>query len=288
MNACIQPDLLPSYRRWWRGLGRSPETVGNYCRSLCKLAEHTAKPLLSITRADIEDYLAHRVDSVSAATAHVDYRAVRSFYGWALDEAEVDVNPAAKVRAPKVPLSAVTVAQPDDYERLQAACKADRTTMGRRDAAVVALLWASGLRRAELVRLTLADIDLDERTVMIRKAKNDTPRTVPMNDEAVLYLDRWLRYRGTEAGPLFPSRKGGKALTPNGLGALVAERRKQAGGAPSPHAFRRALAGRWLDAGGSEVGLMRVAGWKSPSMVARYTRMQGEKLAAAEYGRLGL
>ena len=67
---------------------------------------------------------------------------------------------------------------------------------------------------------------------------------------------------------------------------MFERRRSEAGVTISAHSFRRALATRWLRAGGSEVGLRAVAGWRDPAMVARYTRMSAEELAHAEYSRL--
>jgi integrase len=279
--------ILDSYALWWRGTNRSAATLQNYVYALERLAVRLGGPakLRDATIDDLRAYQADRLAATSPGTASVDFRAIRSFYGWLLDEEEIDRNPAAKLRGPDVPETPVKVATETDVKRLLARCPRS-TDAGRRDAAIIALLWATGARRGEISRLDVEHFDAEYGWMTIGKTKNGTPRRVPLDVDALAALDRWLRRRGYEPGPLFKSEHG-RRLTPNGIGQMLARRCDEAGVDVSAHQFRRALAERWLRAGGGETQLRSVVGWKPGSpMVARYTRMAAEELAHVEYRRL--
>ena len=278
--------MIKSYSRWWRTTDRSPATLKNYVYSLERLAERLGgeRQLVHATIDDLRDYLGDRLEATSPGTASVDFRAMRSYYSWLVAEGEIDVNPADRLRGPKVPDTPVAMATETDYRRLLAACP-KTTVAGRRDAAIFAVLWATGMRRGEVAILDLEHLDMDTGTLQIRKTKNGTPRRVPLDVDALALLDRWLRRRGYEPGPLFVGERGGR-LSSNGIGQMFDRRRDEAGVDVSAHTFRRALARRWLLAEGGETALRSIAGWRSPAMVARYTRMAAEELAHAEYRRL--
>ena len=67
---------------------------------------------------------------------------------------------------------------------------------------------------------------------------------------------------------------------------MIDRRCKQAGIKVTAHSFRRGFAEQWIAAGGSEVGLMRIAGWADVQMVRRYSRTNGDQLAVEEARRL--
>jgi integrase len=292
--------MITSYCRWWRTLNRSPKTLENYRYTLERLAVRLGSPdggdydtkldrhLRTATIDDLRGYLGDRLEATSPGTAAVDFRAMRSFYAWLVAEGEIDVNPALRLRTPKVPETPVRVATEVVYRRLLAACP-KATTAGRRDAAIFAVLWASGVRRGELAALDVSHVDLDERVLTLPLTKSGRPRRVPLDDTAAAVIDRWLRRRGFEPGPLFLAERGGR-LTSNGIGQMIERRRDAAGVAVaevSAHAFRRALSERWMLAGGNETTLRTIQGWSDASpMPGRYTRMAKEQLAHAEYRRL--
>ena len=278
--------MLTSYLRWWKLQARSEATVRNYVYALRRFAVHLGGEdrLARATRDELEEWLAGRLDEVSAATVSVEYRAVRSYFGWLADEGERVDNPAKGLRGPRVVETPVPVADELTYKRLLATTKGS-SLLDRRDAVILALLWHGGLRRGELVVCDVTDVDLDAGVVEIPTTKGGRPRRVALHPEAVGLLDRYLRRRGPDDGPLLLAERGGR-LTSNGIGQVLHRRGEIAGVTVSAHSFRRALAVRWLRAEGSTSGLMAHAGWRSEAMVRRYTRMSAEELAHAEYRRL--
>src|SRR6266702_4627417 len=103
--------------------------------------------------------------------------------------------------------------QPGEVRALFAACEDDdnkKPAMAARDAAILALLYASGLRRAEAVGLEVADYDREAGTLKVR-GKGNKERLAHLGDASQAALDAWLGVRGSWPGALFVSiNKGGK------------------------------------------------------------------------------
>lgn len=252
--------------------------------------------LVDATNDDCRAYLAERdADGIAAATRQVDWRMLRALHAWLHAEGEADRNPMARLKAPSVPETPVKVLDEREYRALVASCDR-RTTGGRRDEAILSLLWWSGLRRSEVCAVDLEALDLRDGTLTIGSrtftTKSNKVRRVPLAGETVAALDRYLRRRGADPGPLFLSERGDthheRRLRPNSIQLMIRRRTAQAGlGRPiGAHEFRRAMAVRHKRRGGSDPALMAIAGWSSIRMVDRYTRMEREELAAEEFYRL--
>jgi site-specific recombinase XerD len=167
-------------------------------------------------------------------------------------------------------------------------CANDATASGARDAAIVALLYSCGLRRAELVALDLADHDREARTLTIR-GKGNKERLAHVVNGAAAALADWLIVRGDEPGPLFYRiRRGGhiqpQRLTTQAVYHILRTRAKQAGVKElSPHDFRRTFVGDLLDAGADIATVQQMAGHANVTTTARYDRRPEEaKRKAAE------
>lgn len=157
-------------------------------------------------------------------------------------------------------------------------CVNDRTAGGARDGALLAVLYAGGLRRAEAVSLDLADYDRDNGELTVCRGKGRKARQVYMTGGAADALDAWLAARGDEPGPLFcPVDRCGRVTIRRISGQAVLHRLRrrgeQAGVARfSPHDLRRTFVGDLLDAGADIVTIQGLAGHASVSTTARYDR----------------
>jgi site-specific recombinase XerD len=163
------------------------------------------------------------------------------------------------------------------------ACKADHSPAGSRDVAMLGVLYATGLRRAEVVALDLTDYDTTSGRLIIRRGKGQKARTVYLSGGAKLALDVWLVVRGSEAGPLFcVINKAGKLFVERRMSTQAAykilqKRAKQAGvRAFSPHDLRRTFVGDMLDRGADIATVAKLAGHASVTTTARYDRRDEE------------
>ena len=115
----------------------------------------------------------------------------------------------------------VPVLAPEQIAEVLRACTGDTPAETLRNLAIVWLMLESGLRRFEVCALDVADMDLKGRTASVRHGKGNRARVVVFGDSSAQALQRWLRKRGKDAGPLFVSVRG-ERLTPGGLIQLAA------------------------------------------------------------------
>lgn len=162
---------------------------------------------------------------------------------------------------------------------------------GRRDAAMVALMYQGGLRRSELVSLDLADYDATTGTVSVFKGKGRKARLVYVDGGAAQALAAWIAQRGDAPGALFVDLRGNapnldKRLRPNAVRLIVERRARDAGlDHASPHDFRRSALSDMLDAGVDIATVQRYAGHSSPVTTSRYDR-RGERTKRDAASRL--
>jgi integrase len=161
---------------------------------------------------------------------------------------------------------------------LMRVCADDLTPAGARDAALIALLRGTGMRRAEVVALDLADYDPNTGAIIVRSGKGRKDRMVYAPAGARSALDEWIAVRGSASGPLFYGIVKGGALVVRRLAAqaaavVCASRAREAGVAPfTPHDMRRTFISGLLDAGADIATVQRLAGHEDPATTSRYDR----------------
>ena len=250
---------IKAYEAEWILRGRASKTVVEYCRYLGQLLRETGQP-------ELEDVLSWLGNQQSPACQRQAGRALRSFGKFLEKSGHPGFEWWRQVPLrvePVIPQETVTEAD------LFAARKQCRTP---REQALIELLWSSGLRRSEISRLEIGDLNLSERWILVRTAKSGRPPRAPISIEAARTLSACIE--GRTQGSVFE-------LTPDGIGAMLRRR-----GWPSAHAWRRGWAVYALRQGVSETSIRTAAGWKSGAMVARYTAALSEDLALHEFGRL--
>lgn len=147
-----------------------------------------------------------------------------------------------------------------------------------RDAAMLAVMYACGLRRAEIVALDVSDFATDSATLVIH-GKGDKLRIVPVADAAVVVLKEWLLLRGNQKGPLFcgltphHQLRHRHRISTQAVYNVVRERAAEAGITDvSPHDLRRTFASELLDAGVDLALVQQLMGHSQVSTTAGYDR----------------
>lgn len=163
------------------------------------------------------------------------------------------------------------------------------STAGARDAALLALAYGAGLRRAELVALDLADFNRETGALTVRHGKGNRARTVYATNGGRLALDAWITRRGSEAGALIvPVDKADRPtvarMTPQAVLYILRRCGERAGVAAfSPHDLRRTCISDLIDGGADLVAVRDLAGHASVVTTSRYDRRgEAAKRHAAE------
>jgi len=170
----------------------------------------------------------------------------------------------------------------------------NRSRKDTRDAAIIALLWMTGMRRSEAVGLTLADYDRDNGELKIVGGKGRKNRTVYIANTPRMLLERWLLVRGGHDGAIFERiRRGDTHMVGEGISAqaiydLLKSRGQDAGLRDfSPHDLRRTTIGEMLDRGIDMSTVANIVGHSSTDTTKRYDR-RGKRVLKDAAGKMDL
>jgi len=207
-------------------------------------------------------------------------------------EARARASDVAAVRGTTIPRGRALTGV--ELRALFAVCS-DGSAAGARDAALLATLYAGGLRRSEAVALDLADYDAtyspDASALTVRHGKGHKERLVYVQNGGRTAMGDWLAIRGAAPGPLFLRLRKGGVLVPTRLTDQavldILQRRCRQGAVPacSPHDLRRTMISDLLDAGADISTVQKLAGHSNVTTTQRYDR-RGEAVKARASGLL--
>lgn len=285
----------------------SDRTVASYlhdCRGLADFAlrRGVTEPG-AVDYPLLQDWMSELASlGLSASSAARGKSALRTYFGFLQQEGHIEEDPTERLEAPRrgrsLP-SVLTVEQVACILRTAAAYAvllertADlnprRKAAGWRDAAMLELLYGSGLRISELTGLRVRDLMLDEGFAVVR-GKGDKTRIVPVGGRAAHTLERYLEYwrpclesRGASAGVLFLNQRG-SPISRTGAWTVVkqaAERarpRAERRGIPiamevTPHTFRHSFATHLLEGGADLVAVQEMLGHADIATTQIYTHV---------------
>lgn len=297
---------------------RSPHTVRAYAADAADLLAHAAR--MGVTEPDgvdlavLRSWLA-RQQSTGAAKATLARRASagRAWSAFCADRGLRSGDPAVRLAAPRLARRLPTVLTQQQAAALLAGGPADDEQLpfragasgsgpdapgrgaeltGRaeavrlRDVLVVELLYAAGIRVAELCGLDVADIDAERRLLRV-VGKGDKERAVPYGLPAATAMSAWTehgrpRLRGPRSGPALLLGVRGRRLDPRTARTLV-HARARAAGVPdlSPHGLRHSAATHLVEGGADLRSVQEILGHATLATTQIYTHVTAERLRAA-------
>lgn len=290
-------DLAVSFELGLEERGLSDRTVEAYQRTLSQFTAYLAEHELpadteGVEAPHIRAFLVAETARTSAASAHLHYRNLRVLFKWLVMEGErTGPDPMPRVQAPKVTPKIKPMLTDDDLTKLLKAVEGT-TFEARRDTAILRVLIDSGVRVSGLGGMLLEDVNLPAKTIKV-VLKGSDEHLVPLGRKAAAAVDRYLRTRArhprTDSPWLWLGTSGRNTghFGAAGIQDMIERRGKEAGlGKISPHWFRRTFAHDWLNSGGSEADGMRIAGWKTRTMIEHYAGELAAERARQVHARL--
>ncbi len=299
--ASADPDIAQEMARWLSHLGAerrlSPKTLEAYARDLRQcldfLCAHwgervTLKRFAALEATDVRAFMAmRRADDIAGRSLMRALAGLRSFGRFLEREGKGKVGALSAIRAPKV---AKTLPKPLPMASAKRLADADEragedreTWILARDAAVMALLYGSGLRISEALGLKRREVPRPgEGDVLIVTGKGNKTRMVPVLQNVLALVQEYVSicpHALPPEGPIFVGARGGP-LSPRII-QLAMERLRGALGLPdsaTPHALRHSFATHLLSRGGDLRAIQELLGHSSLSTTQIYTGIDSERL----------
>lgn len=270
-------DMLESWELSLKAERKSPETIksyGNSIKAFLRWCEETGTPEV-LSKRNFQRFIADISETRQSSTVVSRHLGCRRFTAWLAEENEIPADPLAGLRGPSLDEKVIMPLDDEQIKALLAACHGTRFR-DRRDEALIRLMLECGSRASETVDMLLSETAIPAGRVVIRRGKGGKGRLVGFGPFTGRALDRYVRARKSHrlaATDALWLGDRGKGLGYAGLYCALTDR-ADAAGLPEfhPHQLRHTFADRWLSKGGSEGGLMAVAGWERPEMLRRYTK----------------
>jgi integrase/recombinase XerD len=274
-------DLFLSHVRIEKGLAAN--SVEAYGRDLRRYLDHLGALGVgaweAVTRAEVQAHLAELVRrGLSPRSQARALSAIRSLHALLAAEKLAPLDPTDEIDSPRPGRRLPELLSREEIDALLAAPD-PRTAAGRRDRAMLELLYATGLRVSELVSLELNDVDLETR-VLVARGKGSKERVVPVGAPAAeairAYLAgaRGLLLRGRRSKDLFVTPRGGR-MTRQGFAKLLGRHARAAGlgRRVSPHRLRHSFATHLLEGGADLRAVQAMLGHADVSTTQIYTHV---------------
>lgn len=269
-------SLIDSWKLHLTAERKAPKTIRTYLEGATQLVDFLTEAgmptaAVDVHREHLEAFIVHLIDTTSPATALNRFSALQQLFKWLDEEGEILESPMARMKRPKVDEVEIPVIPDAALRKLLDVCKGQGFEE-RRDTALILLMLDTGARASEAVNLELEDLDEDYEVAHV-VGKGGRHRSLPMSPTTLKAVDRYVRARrshpSAKSRSLWLGRRG--PLTYSGLRQMLLRRSAIAGiDKVNPHQLRHTFAHSFLAAGGNETDLMRLAGWRSRSMVSRY------------------
>lgn len=281
-------EMLANYLNQLRFEKRaSIHTVSNYQRDLERLSAYCKDKLIvswvDLKQHDIRAHIAarHR-KGLGSKSLQRELSAIRSFYAFLLKNSLAESNPAQHIKAPKQDRK---LPKTLDVDQINGFLEAGTSSpLEIRDLAMFELFYSSGLRLSELTALDMTDLDLSDRSLIVRSGKGGKSRILPIGSKAVIAINNWLQERSklcaVDNVPVFVTTKGSR------LGQRSIElrlslwcKKKGLDQHIHPHMLRHSFASHLLESSQDLRAVQELLGHSNISTTQIYTHLDFQHLA---------
>ncbi|TEU12631.1 MAG: site-specific tyrosine recombinase XerD [Anaerolineales bacterium] len=271
--------------------GYSENTIAAYRNDLSQFARFLAemdRPITSwaeVGKDGIVNYILHLKErEYTSSTVARKVAAIKSFFHFLLAEGIIEDDPTATLDSPKVKKRLPKALSHDLVNRLLAEAGKYSTPKGKRDKALLELLYATGMRVSELVLLNIDDVNLASANVRCF-GKGAKERIIPIYDQAIYSLEEYLQkgrprlVKDSKEKALFLNHRG-KRLTRQGLWLIIKRYADKIGMASeiTPHTLRHSFATHMLSGGAGLHEVQKLLGHANISTTQIYTHVNSERL----------
>lgn len=250
-----------------------------------KQPREITKPILERYQRSLYHLRKANGEPISFRGQHARLVPLRAFFKWLARQNYLLYNPASELELPRLeqrlPKHVLTKAEVEQVMRMP---NLDEP-MGLRDRAILETFYSTGMRRSELMHLSIFDLDRERGTIMIRQGKGKKDRMIPIGERAVKWIDRYQQ----DVRPDLAVERGnatlfltstGEAFTPNRLTQMVREYVQAAdlGKSGSCHLFRHTMATLMLENGADIRYIQAMLGHAELSTTQIYTQVSIRKL----------
>lgn len=281
----FQADLLRFYQFLQSEKQFSQHTVDSYQRDIRRFMGFCGDQSIADWRSIDEQHIRQFVSQVhrqglGGKSIQRLLSALRRLFRFLLINNHVSINPAEHIRAPKSDRKLPDVMQPQQIEHLLL-CSSDEPLVIR-DHAILELLYASGIRLAELIALDLRDINWQSRTLSVL-GKGKKERHCPFGEQAATVMKRWVKCRemlvkGDEKA-VFVNNRGGR-ISPSSVRARIQKlcREKAISQRVYPHLMRHSFASHMLEASQDLRAVQELLGHAHLKTTQIYTHLDFQQL----------
>ena len=268
--------MIKDYRRYLiieRAM--SQNTVASYCSDVEKFLAAYGGRAEDAGSADIEDYLSTRRQLSERSQARL-VSSLRSFFDWMVKEGYISDNPCDRVEAPKLGVYLPSVLSEEEVDRI-IRCVDTSSWMGKRDRAILEILYGCGLRVSEASGLRISSLFLEQGFIRII-GKGNKERLVPIGEMAMEALETYMADRpvpAAKADDLVFLNRFGKSISRVSLFKIVKKYTLAAGIMKeiSPHTFRHSFATHLIEHGADLRVVQEMLGHENIATTEIYTHV---------------
>lgn len=267
----------------------SSATIESYAKDLAEFqdfmeGQNPDASWTSVQSDDVREWVIYLLDEQRLAASSVNRKlsALRSYYKYLRRMGRVGVNPMEKVTAPKKRKPLPHFVRESEMDRLLELTKEDRSFMGIRDRLILMVFYETGIRRAELLGMTDASVDLAARQIKVT-GKRNKQRIVPFGEELAREFEAYLNAREELQGvkdPMLFVNENGAAVTESQVSNLVKKYLSMVTTIEkkSPHVLRHSFATAMLNNHADLTSIQKLLGHESVATTEIYTHVSFEDL----------